>query len=92
MKDTIIFIAVAAITPFAFYFLFAFVVWIVNDPFNIIATPEWRERSTWNTCALQAEYIFRDMNDTWGSTYALEDTPSKSVQDFMRMCMEENKK
>ena len=92
MKDILISIGVTVIIPFAVYFLVAFILWMFNDPLNIIPTIEQKQRSAWSTCTEQASYIFKDMNNTWGSTYALEDTPSKSVQDFIRLCMEENKK
>lgn len=79
---------------FSFYLLIGFLNWISSDPLDLIDIgPENQytegERK-WDDCAQSARIIYDNFNDTVGATYALEDTPSNDVQEFMKLCLEKN--
>lgn len=95
MKGTLLIVSIIVWGTFsAFFFmylLFAFVCWVVGDPFGIISVNKLPEPSNYEKCADRAESTFDQFNDTVWATYATADTPSDSITDFIDHCLENTK-
>lgn len=97
MFETIVKITISIVAPvvllFTLYFGWAFFIWVMGDPFDIIdLEPPYTEgEQQWNKCVRSTKTIFDDFNDTVGAHYALEDLPSQGVKEFMQYCLEVNR-
>lgn len=86
----VMFLVAIVVFPFVVYFFVSFILWISNDPMDMINI-ELPKSTVWEKCVRDADMIFDNFNDTVGASYALEDLPSQNIKDFMEFCLEQNK-
>lgn len=52
---------------------------------------EYSKPTAYEVCVKQVNYIYDNINDTVGATYATQDTPTSNIQKLINQCMELNK-
>lgn len=97
MKDTLKIVSAVIAFFVALYLFFAFMEWILTDPFNLFADQEKCKYEIMGQfeCATKEEYcrketrfMFFDLNDTWGSNTNNQDAMSKTMLEVYNKCLE----